>query len=266
MLLSSGAHRRAGSDRSRRRSSSSCSSRISSARRRPWPRTRRPDPSPDGVGGPRGDAGSRRPRPRRADGRADTCKRRPSPTPAATPEPDRPEPTPAATPEPTPTPTPAGEPVPYLITFAPGTSDARQLEILDATGATDVEAIPQLAIRSITSRRRLRQRSARCPDRQRRRCCASRPIESATPRLRPTDYLLRRSVVAAPDRLGRALRLGGHRRHGDGRDPRHRRPGQPPRPRRRRPARLVRPCRREPADRSERPRHLDGRHRRGRDR
>ena len=57
-------------------------------------------------------------------------------------------PTPEATPEPTPT--PAGEPVPYLITFAAGTSAARQLEILDATGATDVEAIPQLAIRSIT--------------------------------------------------------------------------------------------------------------------
>ncbi len=57
------------------------------------------------------------------------------------------DPTPEATPEPSAT--PAGVPSPYLITFAPGTSDARQLEILSAAGATDVEAIPQLALRSI---------------------------------------------------------------------------------------------------------------------
>ena len=80
-----------------------------------------------------------------------TAEPTPQPTPEPTPE-ATPEPTPVATPEatPEPTPTPAGEPVPYLITFAAGTSAARQLEILDATGATDVEAIPQLAVRSIT--------------------------------------------------------------------------------------------------------------------
>ena len=90
----------------------------------------------------------------------------PEPTPEPTPLPTEPpmlepaaepavEPTQAPAVDPTPeaTPassaTPAGEPSPYLITFAPGTSDARQLEILSAAGATDVEAIPQLALRSI---------------------------------------------------------------------------------------------------------------------
>ena len=79
----------------------------------------------------------------------------PTPEPMEPTEPPAPEPTaePAVepTPEPTPEPSaaPAGEPRPYLITFAAGTSDARQLEILATAGATDVEAIPQLALRSI---------------------------------------------------------------------------------------------------------------------
>ncbi|HTG49771.1 MAG TPA: hypothetical protein VL915_04715, partial [Gemmatimonadales bacterium] len=85
----------------------------------------------------------------------------PVPTAEPTPEPSAPEPTdPPATPEPTvapsdepapeptPDPTPAGDPVPYLVTFAPGTPEADQLAALDAAGATDVASIPQLAIRS----------------------------------------------------------------------------------------------------------------------
>ena len=38
---------------------------------------------------------------------------------------------------------------PYLITFAAGTSDARQIEILEGAGVTDGAAIPQLRMRSI---------------------------------------------------------------------------------------------------------------------
>ena len=254
-----GCHSSTGSDRSRRPPAA----RVRHVHLRPDGDPGRGSDSrsePHGVGGPRADTGSH----------AGTDA---EPTPEATPEP-----TPAATPEPTPEPTPAatagadadtdppaGEPVPYLITFAPGTSAARQLQILDATGATDVEAIPQLAIRSITL-------DADSVSAQLAALIAAPEVaprrgrSSSRRRGRPDRLLLCGPVVAAPDRLGRALRLGGHRRHGDRRDPRHRRPGESPRPRRRRPARLVRPSRREPADRSERPRHLDGRHRRGRDR
>ncbi|HEX2766030.1 MAG TPA: S8 family serine peptidase, partial [Candidatus Limnocylindria bacterium] len=38
---------------------------------------------------------------------------------------------------------------PYLVTFASGTDDARQREILDAVGALDDGAIPQLSMRSV---------------------------------------------------------------------------------------------------------------------
>ena len=56
------------------------------------------------------------------------------------------DPAPSA-PDSTTSPEPAS--LPYLITFAPGTGEARQLEILGSAGATDVRAIPQLAMRSI---------------------------------------------------------------------------------------------------------------------
>ena len=95
----------------------------------------------------------------------------PTPEPSPT-ESSAPEATPEATPEPTAEPSeppaseppateppaeptaeppsaPAGDPVSYLVTFASGTSETRQLEILAAAGATDVEAIPQLALRSV---------------------------------------------------------------------------------------------------------------------
>jgi hypothetical protein len=72
------------------------------------------------------------------------------PTAEVTPEPIA-EPTPESTPGPTvaPTPTPPGEQVPYLVTFFLGTSGATQVAALDAVGATNVDAIPQLAIRSV---------------------------------------------------------------------------------------------------------------------
>ena len=186
-------------------------------------------------------------------------------TPAATPEPT-PEPTPAATwPEPTPTPTPAGEPVPYLITFAPGTSAARQLQILDATGATDVEAIPQLAIRSITldagsvsaqlaaliaAPEVLRVEADRVRDAGAAPTDSSYADQWSLPQI-GWDELYGSAAIAGTATVA-ILDTGVQ--------------ANPSRPRRRRPARLVRPSRREPADRSERPRHLDGRHRRGRDR
>ena len=75
----------------------------------------------------------------------------PDPTPA----PSEPDPTPSADPEPTaspepePTPAPAPGTRPYLITFASGTDDARQLEILSNAGVTDESAIPQLSMRSV---------------------------------------------------------------------------------------------------------------------
>ena len=56
------------------------------------------------------------------------------------------DPTPAPS-EPDPTPTPGTRP--YLVTFAPGTDDARQLEILSSAGVTDESAIPQLRMRSV---------------------------------------------------------------------------------------------------------------------
>ena len=98
------------------------------------------------------------------------------PTPEATPAPSEPDPTPApsepdptavpdptpipsdphptASPEPDPTPAPS-EPDqtpgtrPYLVTFASGTDDARQLEILASANVTDESAIPQLSMRSV---------------------------------------------------------------------------------------------------------------------
>ncbi len=80
----------------------------------------------------------------------------PDPTepPAPTPAPSEPEPEPSTPPtEPDPTPAPEPDPAPgtrpYLITFAAGTDEARQLEILGNAGATDESAIPQLNMRSV---------------------------------------------------------------------------------------------------------------------
>jgi len=73
-----------------------------------------------------------------------------APEPTASPATTAPEPTAAPT-EAAPEPVEAPEPgtVPYVISFARGTSDARQLEILEDAGVTDVSAIPQLTMRSI---------------------------------------------------------------------------------------------------------------------
>ena len=75
----------------------------------------------------------------------------PDPTPAPS-DPDptpSPDPDPTASPDPDPTPAPAPGTRPYLVTFASGTDDARQLEILSGAGVTDENAIPQLSMRSV---------------------------------------------------------------------------------------------------------------------
>ncbi|MBA2634147.1 MAG: S8 family serine peptidase [Chloroflexi bacterium] len=75
----------------------------------------------------------------------------PEPTPieSVAPEPST-EPSMDPTPAPSePDPTPAPGTRPYLVTFAPGTDDARQLEILSSAGVTDESAIPQLRMRSV---------------------------------------------------------------------------------------------------------------------
>ena len=67
------------------------------------------------------------------------------------------EPSSAATPDPEPSsPTPGTEP--YLITFVAGTSDARQIEILDGASVTDGAAIPQLRYALDPAPRRFRGR------------------------------------------------------------------------------------------------------------
>ena len=96
----------------------------------------------------------------------------PEPTPAESPAPEEtPALEPSQAPEPSEAPAPSEAPgradpgghprsravqirlvpgtEPYLITFAAGTSDARQIEILEAAGVTDGAAIPQLRMRSI---------------------------------------------------------------------------------------------------------------------
>src|SRR5687768_10902811 len=78
----------------------------------------------------------------------------PEPTAApATPAPDPSDPAPSASPEPSPDPEPTAAPAPgtrpFVITFASGTDEARQLEILADASATDVSSIPQLTMRSI---------------------------------------------------------------------------------------------------------------------
>ncbi len=78
----------------------------------------------------------------------------PDPTAAPDPTPIPSDPHPTASPEPDPTPAPS-EPDqtpgtrPYLVTFASGTDDARQLEILASANVTDESAIPQLSMRSV---------------------------------------------------------------------------------------------------------------------
>ena len=77
----------------------------------------------------------------------------PEPTtapPVETPAPDpSTEPTPEPSVDPAPSVAPAPGTRPYLITFVSGTTDARQLEILEAAGVTDESAIPQLSMRSV---------------------------------------------------------------------------------------------------------------------
>jgi hypothetical protein len=67
----------------------------------------------------------------------------PSPTPDPQPTPDASTPDPSAAPS-----APAGT-VPVIISFAAGTSDARQVEIIAAVGITDVSAIAQLRMRNV---------------------------------------------------------------------------------------------------------------------
>ena len=77
----------------------------------------------------------------------------PSSDPDPTPQPSTPEPSvePTAEPEPSaePSSAPSANTVSYVITYAAGTSEARQLEIIADAGATDVSSIPQLTMRSI---------------------------------------------------------------------------------------------------------------------
>src|SRR5687768_16492581 len=72
-------------------------------------------------------------------------------TPAPAPDPSEPAPSdspePSSDPEPTAAPAPGTRP--YVITFASGTDEARQVEILADASATDVSSIPQLTMRSI---------------------------------------------------------------------------------------------------------------------
>src|SRR6188508_255305 len=78
----------------------------------------------------------------------------PDPTAGPDPTPIPSDPHPTASPDPDPTPAPS-EPDqtpgtrPYLVTFASGTDDARQLEILASANVTDESAIPQLSMRSV---------------------------------------------------------------------------------------------------------------------
>ena len=77
----------------------------------------------------------------------------PTPEPTQAPEPTAeppavPDPTPEPS-DPDPTPAPAPGTLSWMVTFAPGTDEARQLEILSDADATDVSSIPQLNMRSI---------------------------------------------------------------------------------------------------------------------
>ncbi len=73
----------------------------------------------------------------------------PTEAPAPTEEPVVATPAPTEAPTATPTPAlPAGT-LPYIVTFASGTPDARQAEILEAVGVTDESAIPQLRMHGV---------------------------------------------------------------------------------------------------------------------
>ncbi|HEY6058465.1 MAG TPA: S8 family serine peptidase, partial [Candidatus Limnocylindrales bacterium] len=108
---------------------------------------------------PTGDPGSPPPvvdpSPSPSDSPAPTDVPTPTPEPSAAPSPtDSPaptvEPSPSPTDSPTPSPTPArGPTVPYIVTFAVGTTSAAQLDSIAAAGALDVDRIAVLRMHAV---------------------------------------------------------------------------------------------------------------------